>query len=180
MKDIKSPWWDRHQNSNDYYTESSWDYIFPTSGNCREKESPENRIFDGSETFDSIANHTTLSFIGTSLVHPPALNLKFWWKKWVLEIQDEMHFARASEFADVAQIPQQMTEDSGRFSSKFAPCPLKKKILKVSRRITTDRVKQARRLCSRQLQRLLCKFIPAYFVCLHGLVALKNFLLKYL
>ena len=26
----------------------------------------------------------------------------------------------------------------------------------------------------------LCKFIPASFVCLHGLVALKNFLLKYL
>lgn len=55
--------------------------FFPTPANCREKESPENRIFDGSETFDSIANHTTLSFTGTCLVHPPALNLKFWWKK---------------------------------------------------------------------------------------------------
>lgn len=63
-----------------------------------------------------------------------------------------MHFARANGFADVAQIPQQMTEDSGRFSSMFAPCSLKKKILQVSRKIITDRVKQARRLYSRQLQ----------------------------
>ena len=50
-----------------------------------------------------------------------------------------MHFARANGFADVPQIPQQITEDSGRFSCKFAPCSLKKKILKVSRRITTDK-----------------------------------------
>ena len=30
-----------------------------------------------------------------------------------------MHSARANGFADVAQIPQQMTEESGRFSSIF-------------------------------------------------------------
>lgn len=145
MKDIKSLWWDRHQNSDEYYTESSWDDFVPTPANCREEESPENRIFDGAETFDSIANHTTVSFIGTCLVPPPALNLKFWWKKWILEVQGEMHPAKDSGFADVAQIPQQMTEESAATS-------LKKKILRVSQKIITDRVKQARRLYTRKLQ----------------------------
>ena len=56
-----------------------------------------------------------------------------------------MHSARASGFADVAQVPQQMTEENVATS-------LKKKILRVSRKIITDRVKQARRLYTRTLQ----------------------------
>lgn len=114
--------------------------------NCREKGNSESRIFHQPETFDSVANHSTLSFIGTWLVPPQALNLKFWWINESQKFRPRCPLHGANGFPNVSWIPQWMTEKSRQLEPVvFSIFSIKKKVRQVSRNLVQDGVQQARK-----------------------------------
>lgn len=114
--------------------------FFLTLSSYREKGDSETRIFDGAETFDSVADHTTSSLIGTHWLHPSALNLK------ISKYRPRCTLHGTNGFADVSWIPHRRTEDCRKLQSIFCStfC-IKTKFLQVSRKTGPDGVKQARK-----------------------------------